>query len=95
MPVLGPQLFLQDLQGPWSCSLSSGGVVLWCSSFLEGRWEFGSCLQSLQTGNVLREAVLRDPEVSLVTGTTCSRQHRTLKAPVIPCQSSVLPGSSA
>lgn len=64
-----------------------GGFVLWCSSFLEGRWEFGSCLQSLQPGNVLREAVLRDPEVSLVTGTTCSRQHRTLKAPVIPWQS--------
>lgn len=54
-----------------------GGFVLWCNSSLEGRWEFGSCLQSLQTGNVLREAMPRDPEVSLVTGTTCSRQHRT------------------
>lgn len=90
MPVLGPQLFLQDLQGPWCCSLSSGGgcaVVQLIFGGQVGVW--------LQPGNVLREAVLRDPEVSLVTGTTCSRQHRTLKAPVIPCQSSVLPGSSA
>lgn len=39
--------------------------------------EFGSCLLSLQTGNVLGEAVPRDPEVSLVTGTSCSRQHGT------------------
>lgn len=74
MPVLGPHLL------PAGCLEQhphQGGFVLWCSSSLEGRWEFGSCLQSLQTGNVLREAMPRDPEVSLVTGTTCSRQHRT------------------
>lgn len=63
MPVLGPRPFLQDLQSPGNNSLSQG--------------EFGSCLLSLQTGNVLGEAVLRDPEVLLVTGTSCSRQHGT------------------
>lgn len=63
MPVLGPSSAVPaGSAGPWS----SRGVVLWCSSFLQGWWQFGSW-----------ECALGDPEVSLVTGTTCSRQHRT------------------
>lgn len=41
MPVLGPHLF--PARSAWNSSLTGEGFVLWCSSSLEGRWEFGSC----------------------------------------------------
>lgn len=68
MPVLGPRLFLQPQHGGLCCGAAHP-------------WRAGGSLDLASSGSrrgmCSEKAVPREPEVSLVTGTTCSRQHRT------------------